>query len=152
MNDHIPTWIRTYIGIPFVTGGRARSQGVDCWGLVCLVYEEQFGIELPHYSNGYADVVRDCKQISRLIERHKEPMFEVVTEDVSPSNGVVVLLHERGLPLHVALYAGKENGTKYVLHTTQDRGHSYRERLNGPELSCSEPIFFRYKGGDPKGG
>ena len=40
-NWHVP-----YLGLRYLLGGRTRA-GLDCWGLVCLVYREQRGIELP---------------------------------------------------------------------------------------------------------
>lgn len=37
-----------YVGIPYVPGGSSFEK-VDCWGLVCLFYRLEFGIELPRY-------------------------------------------------------------------------------------------------------
>jgi hypothetical protein len=37
-----------YVGLPHLDHGRTR-EGVDCWGLLRLVYAEEFGIDLPDY-------------------------------------------------------------------------------------------------------
>lgn len=44
--------IKDYVGIPFVDGGRGWK-GCDCWGLVRLVFKEEFGIELVDYKISY---------------------------------------------------------------------------------------------------
>lgn len=36
-------WSDRFIGIPFEDHGRARA-GCDCWGLVCLIYQEELAI------------------------------------------------------------------------------------------------------------
>ena len=46
-----------FIGIPFVDGGRDMS-GCDCWGLVCLVYEQMLDIKLDPYA-GYSAMEQD---------------------------------------------------------------------------------------------
>jgi len=42
-----------YLGVPYVWGGENPSIGLDCSGLVLIVYRE-FGVELPHYSRSQA--------------------------------------------------------------------------------------------------
>lgn len=39
-------WWNDYLGLPYARLGRTRD-GLDCWGLVRMVYAEQFGVDLP---------------------------------------------------------------------------------------------------------
>lgn len=52
----IPAWVRDYVGIQFTPRGRRRDEGLDCWGLIRLVYAEQWGVYLPSFDADYADV------------------------------------------------------------------------------------------------
>lgn len=45
-------WSDRFIGIPYIDHGRA-AEGCDCWGLACVIYQEELGISLPEYL-GYA--------------------------------------------------------------------------------------------------
>lgn len=90
-----PTWVETYIGLPFKEHGRARD-GVDCWGLVRLVLAEQFKIDLPAYVAGYAST-EDAVDIARLIRGEMGPWIEV--RDTHP--GDAVLMRLRAQPCHV---------------------------------------------------
>ena len=135
-------WIKDYIGIPYVNRGRDRDPGVDCWGLIRLVYEERFGALLPSFQGQYRNA-RSQRTVSRLIDSHRGALFVRHDGDMDASTGLAVLLKQSGLPLHVAFYAGDEGGHRFVLHTTFDRGHSHLERLDGMELQHAEPTFYR---------
>lgn len=63
-------WSSKYVGIPYVEGGRDRS-GLDCWGLLRLVYLEEDGLELPELP----DVTRQtptaiaCEIAKQIVEQ-----------------------------------------------------------------------------------
>ncbi|HTT77005.1 MAG TPA: NlpC/P60 family protein [Candidatus Binataceae bacterium] len=87
--------VRYYIGLPFKSLGRDRA-GLDCWGMVYLVYREVFHQEIPPYAD-YADAY-DVEEVSALVKG------EIVTRwrEVLPAQlGDVILLRVRGLPCHV---------------------------------------------------
>lgn len=64
----VPGWARQYVGIKFREKGRTRGEGVDCWGLVRLLYAERRGIHLPSLQDGYAGV-GDAGGIAGLFAR-----------------------------------------------------------------------------------
>ncbi len=45
-------WTQKYVGIPFLSGGRNEG-GVDCYGLVRLILNNEYGYNLPLLSNTY---------------------------------------------------------------------------------------------------
>lgn len=47
-------WVSSYIGLPFQEKGRTRA-GLDCWGLIRLIWLERGGIDLPVWAEGYAE-------------------------------------------------------------------------------------------------
>lgn len=57
-------WSADYIGIPWVARGRDET-GLDCYGLVRLVYANRLGRELPEY-DGYV-TARERREVGALI-------------------------------------------------------------------------------------
>ena len=57
-------WWNKYIGIPYTTEGRERDSGLDCWGLVRLVYKEELGIDLPTFTNTYHDTETQAEALA----------------------------------------------------------------------------------------
>ena len=41
-------WVNNYVGLPYQIGGRS-TDGIDCYGLVCKVYAEILGVQLPDW-------------------------------------------------------------------------------------------------------
>jgi cell wall-associated NlpC family hydrolase len=44
-----PDWWEPYLALDHAEGGRDGAAGVDCWGLVRLIYARELGIGLPRY-------------------------------------------------------------------------------------------------------
>lgn len=67
-----------YVGIPFLDGG-STHEGCDCWGLVRLVYNENFGITLPEYNDVSS---RDLRRVAREMKKgaSSDPVWREVCE------------------------------------------------------------------------
>ena len=131
----IPSWVETYIGLPFKEHGRKRD-GVDCWGLVRLVLAAQFDIDLPAYMAGYAST-EDAADIARLIRGEMGPWAE--TLEARP--GDAVLMRLRAQPCHVGVIVAPG----WMLHV-EDGIDSCLDRYNGARWSRRVVGLFRYQG------
>lgn len=65
-----PHWSAPFIGLSYRDHGRDAA-GVDCWGLVVIVYREVLGIDLPGYDEGYV-TTEERHQIAALIDGHRQ--------------------------------------------------------------------------------
>jgi hypothetical protein len=89
-------WSNKYIGIPFLDKGRDIN-GIDCWGLVRLVYRQEYNIDLPNFSSEYeAD---DTERMRDLIAQYKEGWEQI---DV-PTEGCIVLFNIMGTESHIGI-------------------------------------------------
>ena len=97
-----PTWVSTYLPIPFREKGRS-TDGVDCWGLVRLVYAERFGISLPDLSDRYT-ASDDGPVVEGVLTSEAAPGGSWRLREGSPREvGDVGVFRIRGLPSHVGL-------------------------------------------------
>ncbi len=89
-------WQNKYIGIPFLDKGR-DTNGIDCWGLVRLVYKQEYNIDLPSFSTDYeAD---DSERMRDLFAQYKEG-WEQIEE---PTEGCIVLFNILGVESHMGV-------------------------------------------------
>lgn len=93
-------WYNKYIDIPYRDGGRDAS-GLDCWGLVRLVYKDQYNIQLPNLSDQYT-TAKDHDQVSEVLAREKENWSAQQTAEV----GDVIVFKMLGAETHVGIYLG----------------------------------------------
>tara|TARA_Y100000034_G_C6861959_1_gene392425 strand:- start:1015 stop:1410 length:396 start_codon:yes stop_codon:yes gene_type:complete len=124
----IAEWAAQYVGIPFVELGRERSPGVDCWGLVRLVYLEQYEIELPSYSYENCD---NRTANARIFSAEKESKWRPVLA----MTGSVVLFNVASRVCHAGVVVGDgkfihaEVGTGVIMERLQSA--QWRNRIEG---------------------
>ena len=103
-------WSHKYVGLPFVDGGRTMK-GVDCWGLVRLIYDRELEIELPSYGDTSA---RDLIKISRSMTTDKDAeIWENVDRSKIMAFDVVVM---RFSGKHTIGHVGVMVDSKNVMH------------------------------------
>jgi cell wall-associated NlpC family hydrolase len=100
---------RTFLGLPYRWGGMSERQGVDCSGLVKMLFAK-LHIELPRSSR---EQIRSGEGV---------PMDKVEMGDL-------VFFSDRGkIPTHVGVYVGNNQ----FLHAEKRAGHVIITDLNQP--------------------
>lgn len=116
-----------YIGIPYKVGGRSR-EGIDCYGLVRLILNEQFGKDLPLLSSIRGSGPESIEEGRPLIPARKVD---------SPQNGDIVAIKLKGKLGHLGVFW---NG--YVVHILA-RDYSVVERVDGIRMKGRIEGFYR---------
>lgn len=121
-----------YIDIPFKANGRDRS-GVDCWGLVCLIYKEEYNIILPSFSTEYH--IEDDLRINELFAQYREGWQEKET----PEAGDLVLFRIFGEQTHVGVML---NGQQFI--HTREGSNCVVDHLTLSKWKNRVSGFFKY--------
>lgn len=125
-----------YIGLPFEEKGRGPS-AYDCWGLLRLVFDQEFGIRLPSFTEDYVSV-EDSKHISSLIAGNiNDEWAEISFGDEETGDGI--LMTQGGIPRHVGVVVSPG----FVLHTERKTG-SIIEPYNSSKLRPRVMAFYRH--------
>ncbi|MFN0133437.1 MAG: host specificity factor TipJ family phage tail protein [Phycisphaerales bacterium] len=104
LTDDIPSWVGSYVGLPFLEHGRDRG-GVDCWGLLRLVYAERYGIFLPSHHDGYAGT-DDAPGITAVLDAELGLGVRWRPRGPGVRLGDALLFHVAGVP-HVGVAVGR---------------------------------------------
>lgn len=126
-------WFNKYIGIPYQNKGR-DSTGVDCWGLVRLVYSEQYNIDLPSFSTSYENEYREL--IQEVIAQYKEGWQQ--TQE--PAQGDIILFKVLGTLSHVGIYLGDNK----FMHAREGQGTVVIESTTSREWEKRIVGYFKY--------
>lgn len=109
-----PAWAARYMGIPFRVGGRDFT-GVDCYGLVRLVYHLERSILLPESDTPYHET---GPGVSPLVTRGAlTGPWRVVTGEMESAFDVLVI-NEGGEPCHLGLVLSPG----WMLHAAHGHG------------------------------
>ena len=109
---NLPSWLGQYVGLPYKSGGDTRA-GVDCWGLLALVWREQFGRELPPYRGPLWHVGANAATIAEAACAHASAFADVAPEGSQIGDGL--LLRIGAGPLHIGMVVG----SRCMLHAQE---------------------------------
>lgn len=130
-----PGFTNAYVGVPFLSHGRDR-EGWDCWGLLRVFYEEQFGIRLPSYDESYQDALTDESNIQRVFQREREQWVPIEAPEIGDAIWMRIVGHE----MHVGVWCGPDR----MLHTIDGIG-SHIQRLDSPSWRKRILSFYRHR-------
>lgn len=108
----LPAWLGQYVGLPYCAGGETRA-GVDCWGLLALVWREQFGRELPPYRGPLWHIGADANSIADAAQAHASAFVGINPEAEQIGDGL--LLRIGAGPLHIGMVVG----SRCMLHAQE---------------------------------
>ncbi|WP_188052257.1 NlpC/P60 family protein [Aureimonas fodinaquatilis] len=125
-----------YVGLPFAERGR-DGDGLDCWGLLRLIYREQLGITLPSFADAYM-TTEDGVALADLMAGNMGPWIEVARDSERVGDGVLMTL--AGQPRHIGIVAAPG----FVLHIERGMG-SIIEPFTSPRISRRIVGLFRHR-------
>ena len=105
----IPKWTTKYLGLEYKERGRDIN-GVDCLGIVILIYKNEFGIELPDYINDYHHTTtKDRHLMSKSVHKNKDNWIKID----KPEEQSIIILNVAGYPVHMGVVLDD----KFMIHT-----------------------------------
>ena len=128
-------WAEKYVGIPYLLHARSM-RFCDCYGLVCLIYKQEFNIELPLFDEEY-NKDSNSAHILGLFEDNLD-RFTPVSRPVA---GDLVYLLIGGLEKHVGVIVGDN----MFVHNLCAGGSSTLAELYGSRWKRRLLGFYRYE-------
>lgn len=126
----------SFVGIPYLARGRDRA-GIDCWGLVSLVFAELCGIALPSLAGDYAS--HDDRQgIADLIQGELPAWDHIKAGSEQPFDGVLMRSGRQACHIGMVVTPGK------LLHV-EDHRLSVVEPYSAWRLAHRIIGFYRYR-------
>jgi len=98
--------------------------GVDCWGLVRLVWEQEFGLTVRSYTDEYKTIDEQKVVSEAIVAGLNGTTWNRVSE---PQLGDGLVFNLQGNPWHVGMMVSRDR----FLHTRQRLGSSTTESFAG---------------------
>ena len=110
------SWLNKYIGKPYKYGGR-DLEGLDCYGLVALIYKDRYQLRLQDWLVDEIDIKGRSEQIGEVVCSGQ------FTEMAEPEDGDFAVCYRTKLAHHIGLYFGGG-----IIHCTDNLGVKYQPR------------------------
>ena len=131
------TLTERYSKIPYLEKGRTKY-GVDCYGLLYLVYWQELGIELPLLTSKY---VCANKVSYRNVARNKGFFVDWVKVD-RPKKFDVGLFEMAGYT-HIGICVDDQG--RFMMHIS-DGGHVRVQGVTSPDFKHTNKGWYKYVG------
>lgn len=124
-------WSRDYVGLPWKFAGRS-SEGVDCWGLLWLVYREVLGIPIASYAPETTDAP-EREQIASLMagELVKSPWVDIQPGQEREFD--MAIFKRAGIESHVGIVV-TPGRMLHITHDTESRVERFDQGRWKPKL------------------
>lgn len=124
-------WTRDFIGLPWKFAGRSRD-GVDCWGLLWLVYRDVLGVAVASYAQETTDAPERA-QIAALLnhDRQVSPWTDVLAGSECPFD--MAVFRRAGIDSHVGIVIGPGR-MLHITHDTESRVERFDDGRWKPKL------------------
>jgi cell wall-associated NlpC family hydrolase len=119
-------WSASFVGVPWAEKGRTRV-GVDCWGLVRLVYADALGLALPSYTEAYAGLA-ERGEIAELMSEDSRRWPWAMVPPKRAQEFDVAVFRRGGLAAHVGVVLGAGR----MLHIEERRESCVASYADGP--------------------
>lgn len=143
----IPFKLSRYIGTKFIENGRSLN-GLDCWGLLYVIYDECLGIKLPTYAHIDAkSLLSVVREMTSAVERNQS--WYILTPEQPKQLFDVVCMGVRHTSIigHVGLYLGPDR----MLHADQGIG-VVEQAISHPSVRDRVVAYCRYRKEENFGG
>lgn len=141
MSFALSAWSKKYVGIPFVSLGREQATGLDCWGLLRLVYREVFKIEIPEF----AIDAHDLRSVAKAIIAGRDSTWiEVNRPMLRDGDGILMYGHVGDHLSRAETHVGIFVAPRHVLHI-EEASASVVVPLTHDNVAFRIAKFYRHR-------